>query len=172
MAELKGSGHCNELIPLDSKEFAQHYLLNEILLIEAANVRLQLLSAMAHGIETAGALLDGLPYKAKGQGKKRFDLALKKLFPASYSAANQQINLYSQLRSHLAHGMIPSNLISIEVGTEKHLQMEENMLHISLKMLFDDYCCAIEKLIQKIDSGQLKSKKISFENLNGLNGND
>lgn len=153
---------------MDSKEFAQQYLLNEVKAIEAANARLQLLLAIAHGIETVGAMLDELPYKAKGQGSKRFNLALRKLFPKAYSSANQSVNLYSQLRSHLAHCMIPSNLILVEMETENHLRMKENLLHISLKMLFDDYCCAIEKLIQRIDSGELKSKRIIFDNLNGI----
>ena len=66
---------------MNSKEFTEKYLLNEVKLIEAANVRLHLLSAIVHGIETAGARLDSLPFKAKGQGKKRFGLALRTLFP-------------------------------------------------------------------------------------------
>ncbi|MBL4586589.1 MAG: hypothetical protein JKX84_05990, partial [Flavobacteriales bacterium] len=62
---------------MDSITFAEQFLLKEIERMNTAGVRLQLLSGISHGIEVAGALLDKLPFKAKGQGKKRFNLALR-----------------------------------------------------------------------------------------------
>ena len=135
--------------------------------MKAANVRLHLLVAMVHGIETAGALLDRLPFKAKGQGKKRFDLAIRKLFVAKYSEANKHLNLYSQLRSHLSHCMLPAKTISVlDDPSKTHLEFSESVLHISLTELYNDYLHAIELLIKEIDSGKLKNKKIMFDNLN------
>jgi len=151
---------------VNSNQFAEEYLLNEVKLIEAANVRLHLLAAIVHGIETAGALLDDKPFKAKGQGKRRFDMAVKKLFAPSYFEANSKVNLYSQLRSHMAHCMLPAKTIQISEGqNQKHLKFDQNMLQISLPQLFDDYCCAIEKLISMLETNQLKPKRIIFDNL-------
>lgn len=134
--------------------------------MKAASVRLHLLLAMVHGIETAGALLDPLPFKAKGQGKKRFDLAIRKLFPAEYMQANQHVNLYSQLRSHMAHCMLPAKTIEIHIEQEaQHLRFADNVLQISLNSFFDDYMRAIKKLIGMLESGNLKNKKIVLENL-------
>ncbi|MCF8465004.1 MAG: hypothetical protein K9G41_09190, partial [Flavobacteriales bacterium] len=102
--------------------------------MKAANVRLHLLSAMVHGIETAGALLDPLPFKAKGQGKKRFGLTLNKLFPVAYAQANRKMDLYSQLRSHMAHCMLPAK--TIIVSEDGHLQISENMMNIVLDRFY------------------------------------
>ena len=151
---------------MDSKAFAQQYLLTEVEQMKAANVRLHLLSAMVHGIETAGALLDSLPFKAKGQGKTRFGIALKKLFPAEYNQANLQIDLYSQLRSHMSHCMLPAKTITF--SDDRHLHISQNMMNIVLDAFYDDYCCAMKLLIEQLESGKLKNKKIAFENLKSL----
>ncbi|MBP9153112.1 MAG: hypothetical protein KBF73_12580, partial [Flavobacteriales bacterium] len=148
---------------MDSKAFAEQFLLKEVEQMKAANVRLHLLSAMVHGIETAGALLDPLPFKAKGQGKKRFGLALHKLFPAVYDKANRQLDLYSQLRSHMAHCMLPAKTIII--SDKQHLHISENGMDINLDVFFDDYRSAINLLIELLESGKLKNKKIVFDNL-------
>lgn len=150
---------------MDSKAFAQQFLLEEVKRMKATNVRLHLLSAMVHGIETTGALLDPLPFKAKGQGKKRFDLALRKLFPSEYIEANRKLNLYSQLRSHMAHCMLPAKSVVVQLSEEGHLDFSGNELRISLEILFEDYCFAIDKLIGQLETGKLKNKKIMFENL-------
>ncbi len=151
---------------MDSKAFAKQFLLDEVEQMKAAHVRLHLLSAMVHGIETAGALLDPLPFKAKGQGKKRFGLALRRLFPAAYERAARDIDLYGQLRSHMAHCMLPANTIIL--SDHHHLQMSENMMHINLDLLFNDYCCAMKQLIEQLESGNLKNKKIVFDNLRSI----
>lgn len=152
---------------MNSKEFTQKYLLNEVKLIEAANVRLHLLSAMVHGIETAGALLDEKPFKAKGQGKKRFGLALRKLFPKPYSETNSRFDLYNLLRSHMAHCMLPAKEILISDSKNSHLSIENN-LQLHLPSFYEDYVTAIEQLVQLIDAEQVKNKRIDFDNLKQL----
>ncbi|MCB0753999.1 MAG: hypothetical protein KDB98_00285 [Flavobacteriales bacterium] len=151
---------------MDSKLFTEKYLLNEVKLIEAANVRLHLLSAIVHGIETAGALLDPLPFKAKGQGRKRFDLALNKVFPKAYSTANSELDLYNLLRSHMAHCMLPAKQIVVTLSAEHHLQLINGQLEIDLKTFYKHYIQAMDKLIQLIETNQVKNKKIVFDNLN------
>jgi hypothetical protein len=150
---------------LDSRTFTEKYLLNEVKSIEAANVRLHLLSAIVHGIETAGALLDPLPFKAKGQGRKRFDLALKKLFPKDYLLVNLELDLYNLLRSHMAHCMLPAKQIVVSNSAANHLLLHDGQLEIDLDTLFNDYVQGIEKLIRLIESNQVKNKRIVFDNL-------
>lgn len=137
-------------------------------MIEAANVRLHLLSAMVHGIETAGALLDPHPFKAKGQGKKRFQLALNKLFPKVYTQAGTKLHLYNILRSHISHCMLPARQVVLTDSKVRHLNQSENELQFHLPSFYTDYEAAIEKLIQLIESGQVKTKRIVFDNLEHL----
>lgn len=154
---------------MDSILFIQSFLVTEVDKMHSAGVELHLLSAMIHGIETSGALLDQLPFKAKGQGKKRFNLALRKLFPKAYVDANVKLDLYSQLRSHMAHCMLPAkSIIVVKDDSKQHLVFEGKLLHVSLETLYNDYRCAMELLIEKLEEGELKSKHIAFENLRSI----
>lgn len=153
---------------MNSAEFTEKYLLNEVKMIEAANVRLHLLSAIVHGIETAGALLDGKPFKVKGQGKKRFTLSLKTLFPTTYSQTNAKVDLYNFLRSHMAHSMLPAKQILLANESRMHLEQADGELHIHLVSFYTDYLKAMNKLIDMIDSNQVKNKRIEFDNLQQL----
>ena len=154
---------------MDSAEFTNRFLISEVDKMHSADVQLHLLSAITHGIETAGALLDTLPFKAKGQGKKRFNLALKKLFRKEYLSANLKLDLYGQLRSHMAHCMLPANsILVVSNKPDKHLLFEGKLLHISLEQLYIDYRCAMQLLLKTLESGELKNKKIAFENLHSL----
>ena len=153
---------------MNSIEFTEQFLLKEVEAIEAANVRLHLLSAIVHGIETAGALLDDKPFKAKGQGNKRFGLALKTLFPARYSETNSKVNLYNFLRSHMAHSMLPAKQILLTNESKMHLEQLDSQLGIHLLTLQTDYLKAMSKLIELIESNQVKTKRIAFDNLEHL----
>lgn len=154
---------------MNSKEFAQQYLLIEIEQMKAADVRLHLLSAMVHGIETAGALLDSLPFKAKGQGKKRFSIALKKLFPSNYAEAGNKLDLYGLLRSHMAHCMLPAQQIHVHLNNEgQHLRYSEKVMHVSIEAFYHDYHRAMTELILQLEAGKLKNKTIQFDNLDSI----
>jgi hypothetical protein len=153
---------------VNSKEFTEKYLLKEVQLIEAANVRLHLLLALVHGVETAGALLDEKPFKAKGQGKKRFALALRKLFPTSYSDANSSSDLYNILRSHMAHCMLPAKQILLTQKSVEHLVKTDNGIQIHLNTFYQDYLEAMKKLVLLIESNHVKPKRIEFDNLQQL----
>lgn len=150
---------------MTSEQFIEEYLLKEVKQIEAANVRLHLLMAMLHGVETAGAFLDSKPFKVKGQGKKRFDLAIQQLFPKSYPEVNLHFNLYQLLRSHMAHCMLPAKLVCIGVDERKHLVIEDNVVGFSIDAFYQDYISAITRLLGKHHSGDLKKKRIVFGNL-------
>ncbi len=135
--------------------------------MKSAGIKLHLLAAIAHGIEVCGAFMDGKPFKAKGLGRKRFDTALTELFPKTYATANAQISLYSQVRSHLSHCMIPAKNILIKTaGSENHLSINDSVLTIDLDILHEDYCTAVKTLLAKLAAGKLKNKRIILENLN------
>ncbi|MCB9185797.1 MAG: hypothetical protein H6601_03540 [Flavobacteriales bacterium] len=150
---------------MNAEEFVEKYLLEEVRVMEAANVRLHLLMAMLQGVETAGAFLDDKPFKAKGQGRKRFQLALSKLFPKSYSEANSKIDLYGQLRSHMAHCMLPAVQVRLDSELSNHLKFREGILYFSIEAFYSDYELAMKKLLEKLRSGELKNKKIILEGI-------
>lgn len=154
---------------MNASDFARKFLLEEVIRMEAADVPLHLLLAMTQGIETAGALLDDKPFKAKDQGRKRFQLALRKLFPKQYSEANNRLDLYSQLRSHMAHCMLPANSIVIVSDADGHLLFDPlDQLQICPQQFFTDYEKAMLALLEKLNSGELRNKTILFDGLKNL----
>ena len=69
----------------------------------------------------------------------------------------------------MAHCMLPAKTIQIEnTDTEQHLSYSDGMLLISLETFYNDYRCAVLHLIEKLEAGELKNKRIVFENLEGL----
>jgi hypothetical protein len=153
---------------LNSKSFAKQVLLEEVRRMEAAHVPLHLLLAMVQGIETAGALLDDKPFKAKGQGRKRFQIALHRLFPKAYLEADRKLDLYSQLRSHMSHCMLPATSIILTENPSLHLDTVSGNVQICLKSFYIDYEAAILALTHQFDSGKLKEKNIAFQSLQGF----
>lgn len=133
---------------------------------------LHLLLAITQGIEAAGALLDDKPFKAKGQGRKRFGLALSKLFPPRYEQVNRQLDLYSQLRSHMAHCMLPAASILLTDDASKHLAFSNGELQICLRSFFIDHETAILALLKLMEEGKLKEKNIAFQSLQGLDNGE
>jgi hypothetical protein len=120
------------------------------------------LMMMSQGIEALGAYLDDKPLKAKKQSKRRFSLALKKLFPLRYTLLNEKDFLYNQLRCNLSHLLIPGkNILSLyrEESTETHLSFQDEKLILIMEDLLDDFVCACEKVMLMIEEGKLKNKK-------------
>jgi hypothetical protein len=146
---------------LEVKDFIQTVLLDEVCIMHANGVKMHTLSAVAHGIEVCGALLDDRPFKAKGLGRKRFQLAISKLFPKAYMQADASIDLYGQLRSHMSHSMLPGQLVQMNAASS-HLVIIDGRLHLSLDAMVRDYLEALKALLGRHDAGELKPKRISF----------
>jgi hypothetical protein len=144
---------------LETAAFIREILLGEVRLMRNSGAEMQLLAAMAHGIEVCGALLDDRPFKAKGLGRSRFTLAIRSLFPKPYSDAGKHVDLYGQLRSHMSHAMLPGQLV--RVGEGRHLMQEGKAIHISLRDLFHDYEAALERLLAMVERGELPPKRIA-----------
>lgn len=147
--------------------------INQVLLLELREVLkveapMLLLTGILQGIEGLGALLDDKPLKAKGQGGKRFGLALRKLFPNEYAKADRQFDLYGRLRNHLAHVRLTANGFSITKNKEKHLQFQNFTLFIHPATFFHDFEMACIKMVNISQSKERKGKKISTQMLDGL----
>lgn len=126
-----------------------------------SGVRMHTLAAVAHGIEVFGALMDAKPFKAKGLGRSRFQLALSKLFPKGYVAADANVDLYGQLRSHMSHSMVPGQLVVLD-GEHPHLFYINGAVHMKLDALVSDYIEAAIKLQGFLQVGKLKSKRVGL----------
>jgi len=149
---------------MDARSFVQVVLIDEVRAMQKAGVNLHLLAAISHGIEVCGAILDALPYKAKGQGRKRFNLALNELFSQQYQSANRQVDLYGQLRSHISHSFLPGKYVDIAIEpSNHHLIVNEGIVSLSLKQFCEDYIEAVNKLLSKIEAGELKNKRMELD---------
>ena len=149
------------------------YFLNKILiedvkkLIDNQQYYIALI-IMSQSIETLGAFLDNKPFRAKAQSKKRFSLALRYLFPNKYKKANNNFFLFDKLRNHIAHILIPSSRINIleKNSEEKHMQIINGVLNISITEFYKDVKTATEKLIKMIDNKEIKYKKLDIKDIN------
>jgi len=121
---------------------------------------------LSQTIETLGAFMDNKPFRAKMQSKKRFGLALRFLFPRNYKRANNDFFLYSKLRNQIAHILIPSTLINIIEYTgvnNEHMTSNKNgILFISVNQFHKDVELAINRLEEKFNSGEFKTKTVTI----------
>ncbi|MDA3910311.1 MAG: hypothetical protein PF448_02995 [Bacteroidales bacterium] len=117
---------------------------------------------MAQSIEVLGSFLDAKPFRARSQSKIRFRNALYFLFPGLYSAKNRGDKLYEQFRSQMTHMFIPSAHLKLQVSGTNHLELEDDKLVLNAQQLADDIAAAGEKLIQKLERGEVKRKRLPF----------
>ena len=106
---------------------------------------------MMQCVEFLGAIIDKKPLKAREQSKKRFSLALKKLFDSPYHYYNRNNEIYDKLRNHLLHTFSIGNYFEImpasEAGDNKHLTKSNDgrIILIAEEMLRD-----IEKAASRV----------------------
>ncbi len=138
--------------------FLEKLLITDIKKLIDNNQEYIALIIMSQSIETLGAFLDKKPFRAKAQSKKRFSLALKKLFPYKYTKANDKFFLYDKLRNNIAHILIPSHKIIVINGLEKHKHMEisNGNLYIYIDEFYNDVKSASEELISMINNNKIK----------------
>lgn len=115
-------------------------------------------------VEFLGAMLDDKPLRAKEQSRKRFELALKKLYPLPYHKINEKDFLYHNFRCNMSHLLTTSNHIytsSIKhLNAELHLRFNENkQLILLIEPLLQDTQNACKKVLDKIDLQVIKEKK-------------
>ncbi|CAA6814475.1 MAG: Unknown protein [uncultured Aureispira sp.] len=157
------------------KSFIEDVLISEIKIIQQTHGHHYLsFSLISQGIEFLGACLDDKELNAPSQSSKRFERAIKDLFPNKYRAFNNQgtpFNLYKNLRCGLLHICIPKNKIELTQRAEgkneyKHLtkskvreEGEERLILVS-EDLFYDFEKACRKVIAKYENNELNGNKI------------
>ena len=146
------------------KYFLNKLLIQDIRKLIDSGQEYVALVIMSQSIETLGAFLDAKPFRAKAQSKKRFNMALKKLFPYKYRKANDKFFLYDKLRNHIAHILIPSARVHIIKDTTlaKHMDVTKGTLYISIEDFYTDVKLATEQLIKMIDNEELKYKRLDL----------
>ncbi|MFO7878574.1 MAG: hypothetical protein ACQES0_07590 [Bacteroidota bacterium] len=119
---------------------------------------------MGQSIEVLGAFLDDKPLKARQQSKKRFRNALYHLFPGKYSSMNRGDRLYNEFRSSLTHMLVPSARLKLTSrDMSGHLTEKEGKLVLHAGSLADDIERAGEAIIKRLNSGELRRKRIGFD---------
>ena len=146
------------------KYFLDKLLIQDIRKLIDSGQEYVALVIMSQSIETLGAFLDAKPFRAKAQSKKRFNMALKKLFPYKYRKANDKFFLYDKLRNHIAHILIPSARVHIikDATLAKHMDVTKGTLYISIEDFYTDVKLATEQLIKMIDNEELKYKRLDL----------
>ncbi|MFN8436210.1 MAG: hypothetical protein U0V72_01125 [Cytophagales bacterium] len=152
--EISYEENCNTLI--------NNYLEEVEFLIKAQKYQLSFL-LLSQIIEFLGSLIDDKPLRAKDQSKKRFSLALKKLFKAEYHKANDKDFLYYQYRCNMSHLLSGSANILL-TNSEKtpkilHLKTNNNKLLLVIEPLFEDTQLACQKFMFKLKNNEYKAKK-------------
>lgn len=120
---------------------------------------------MAQAIEIMGSYFDQKPIRAKNQSKKRFAIAINKLFPRQYGQINSKNFLYVQLRTCLIHMFVPTTKLQLLSGFETdkipHLSVHDDALVLYNQNFFADYKTAIQELIKRIENNSIKLKRIA-----------
>ena len=175
---------------LDS--FVKQVLIKEIKLIQQKHGHHYLsFSLISQGIEFLGACLDNKFFHINSKKEKddserklsdndrkisqrRFQNAIKRLFPTKYKGyaeKGNEYNLYENLRCGLLHVLLPKNKLELIQYSEakkyklKHLEKvnirgSERLVLVS-EVLFEDFEKACEKLLEMNEKNQLKGNQIN-----------
>jgi hypothetical protein len=111
-------------------------------------------------IEVLGAFIDDKPFRAREQSKKRFNLALRVLFPPKYARINSKDWLYSKFRSHYSHFLFPSAEILLVSKSEmkdemSHLEKWNDKIIICSDYFIEDTISAANIVLMKIHNKDL-----------------
>ncbi len=150
----------------EASEFLQKVIVDDVKFLIENKKYYPALLILSHSIETLGALLDNKPFRAKMQSKRRFNYALKLLFPKNYRQVNHDYFLYNQLRNQITHLLLPGSYIvlldTVNIN-KKHLDKnKDGTLYISVKDFYSDVCTAINKLNEMIASNKIKPAIINL----------
>ena len=149
------------------KHFLEENLVKQISELHQQGFVTPAFMMLAQSIELLGALLDDKPLRAKEQSKRRFGLAIHKLFPSVYTKANDKDWLYVKYRCHMVHSLLPSSHLKLSGYAEtelKNLQYEpgtEQMVLV-LENWQEDFKNAVQKLLLKMEKGEVKLKKVDI----------
>jgi len=146
---------------IDQEEFIKTRMINEVQSLVDNGFERIAVGMIAQYIETLGAFLDKKPFKTPRQSSLRFDLALKKLFPARYHHLNKRGFLYKQLRSNFTHLGIESQFIHFDFSpdnTKSHLSFNNAKTTFVINKLLIDYIKACNYVISLLTNNEIKKK--------------
>ncbi len=125
---------------------------------------------IAIGIEYLGAFLDNHDFTKERESQKRFDNALRKLFPKKYlkfSKSDNEFYLYENFRCPFVHQLRPGKKVVVTHRDESkregttHLEpTKRGLLVLVLEDFFDDFEIACNRLFQLEEKNKLPSKKL------------
>ena len=146
--------------------FLKHYYIKEIQRLQQNGFHYISFVLIAQCIELLGTLLDDKPFRAQNQARKRFNLALVKLFSKTYAKRNLKGEIYEHYRCNMSHRFLPSKYIAFKKSTslEDHLSMDQNgVITLGAEQLAKDLEEAVYKIIHRMHSGLLKPKKTGLD---------
>jgi hypothetical protein len=149
---------------LAEKDFIEQYILKQISDLQNAGFHYFSFLLIGQAIEVMGAFLDNKPFRARQQSQIRFANAINQLFDSPYQRINNNNWLYDKLRNHMAHMLIPSDyllLVSKSETTAKHLARIDRKLVLVAEDFYIDLQKACNRLLEKIEKGEVKSKPIA-----------
>ncbi|MCF8373560.1 MAG: hypothetical protein K9H64_18210 [Bacteroidales bacterium] len=152
---------------LNEKEFIEKMILSEVTRLQEQGFYYLSFFVISQAIEFLGSFLDDKPFRAKQQSQKRFNAAIARLFPAGYGKLNKDSWLYQKLRNHLAHSFLPSSWIVFSSKNEnpkaKHLGRQGKKTVFVAEDFLKDFEFACNTLFAKIESGEIKPKKLGSD---------
>lgn len=159
---------------MTAKEFIQNVLITELKVIQQKEGHHYLsFGLIAQGIEFLGACLDNKDFFIDGKSRKRFDNAIKVLFPPSYhiflTGKSKPYDLYENLRCGLLHVVLPKRDVELIQGAEikdygNHLEKvviekKERLILVSQRF-FEDFESACRDVIRRIDNKMISHPKV------------
>lgn len=123
---------------------------------------------VSQGIESLGAFIDKKPIAAKGQSKKRFNLAIQELFSIKYKQLCDDNWLYKQMRCNSSHMCSPGGFIILCTREEKvgeHLDLVNGQRFFVIEDLIADFHKACFKVIDLLEKEKLKQKRMALSEI-------
>jgi hypothetical protein len=151
-----------------NEEFIQSRLIDESQKLLSAKFYFPAFMTATQGIESLGAFLDKKPLSAKYQSKKRFHLAIQKLFKEDYQPLVLDQWLYQQLRCNMSHLSHSGGFIKLCVRNEtrcRHLTLEKGLRIFIVEEFIADFHFACIKTKRLLVGGEIPQKKMSLRQI-------
>ena len=151
-----------------NEEFIRRRLIEESQKLVAAQFYFPAFFLVSQGVETLGAFMDKKPLAAKAQSKKRFNLAIQKLFANEYKQLTDDNWLYKQLRCNISHMCRTGAFIilcSRKENKSRHLDLIKGQRLFIIEDLVDDFHKACFDVITLLEKGELKQKTMALNEI-------
>ena len=153
---------------MTQKQFIQNVLILEIKNIVDGHKYLSF-GLITNGIELLGICIESPKshFYVRNKSADRFRGAVDQLFPSKYKQFNNLkkeksfgYDLYSELRCGMNHSVLPGPKVALSerMHGHKNLSIQNNQLVLVAEDFYDDFKNACEKVIAKIDKGEISER--------------